>query len=60
MSSNFLSLNPSRTEFLLVGLPRQLSKLSNPIIHLPNNVSLSPVHSTPNVGVIFDSNFTFF
>ena len=35
MSSNFLSLNPSKTEFLLVGLPQQLSELSNPIIHLP-------------------------
>jgi hypothetical protein len=43
------SLNPSKTEFLLVGLPRQLSKLSNPIIHLLNNVTLSPVHSAPNV-----------
>jgi hypothetical protein len=59
MSSNFLSLNPSQTEFLLVSLPRQLSKLSNPIIHLPNNVTLSAVHSAPNLGVIFDSNLTF-
>jgi hypothetical protein len=59
MSSNFLSLNPSKTEFLLVGLPQQLSKLSNPIIHLPNNVTLSPVHSARNLGVIFDSNLTF-
>ena len=38
VSSNFLSLNPSNIEFLnFVGLPQQLSKLSNPIIHLPNN-----------------------
>ena len=59
LSSNFLSLNPSKIEFLLVGLPQQLSKLSNPIIHLPNNVTLSPVHSAPNLGVIFDSNLTF-
>ena len=59
MSSNFLSLNPSKIEFLLVGLPQQLSKLSNPIIHLPNNVTLSPVYSARNLGVIFDSNLTF-
>ena len=59
MSSNFLSLNPSKTEFLLIGLPQQLSKLSNPIIHLPNNVTLSPVNSARNLGVIFDSNLTF-
>ena len=59
MSSNFLSLNPSKTEFLLVGLHQQLSKLSNPIIHLPNNVTLLPVYSARNLGVIFDSNLTF-
>jgi len=45
MSSNFLSHNPSKTEFLIVGLPQQLSKLKNPNIHLPNNVMLSPVDS---------------
>jgi hypothetical protein len=54
MSSNFLSPTPSETEFLLVGLPQQLSKLSNPIIHLPNNVIPSPVNSACNLGVIFD------
>jgi len=35
MSSNFLSLNPSKTEFLIFALPQQLSKLNNPTIHLP-------------------------
>jgi hypothetical protein len=59
MSSNFLSLNPSKTEFLIIGLPQQLSKLSSPIIHLPNNVTLSPVDSARNLGVIFDKNLTF-
>ena len=60
MSSNFLSLNPSNTEFLIIGLPQQLSKLSNPTIHLPNNVILTPVDSARNLGVIFDNNLTFF
>jgi len=46
MSSNFLSLNPSKTEFLIFGLPQQLSKLNNPAIHLPN-VIRSPVDSAP-------------
>ena len=59
MSSNFLSLNPSKTEFLVIGLPKQLEKLNHPTIHLPNNVILSPVHSARNLGVIFDSNLTF-
>jgi len=43
MSSNFLCLNLSKTEFLIFVLPQQLSKLNNPTIHLPNNVILSPV-----------------
>jgi hypothetical protein len=59
MSSNCLSLSPSKTAFLLVGLPQQLSKLSNLIIHLPNNVTPSPVHSTRNLGVITDSSLSF-
>jgi hypothetical protein len=54
----FLS-NPSKTEFLIIGLPQQLSKLNSPVIHLPNNVTLSPVTSARNLGVIFDNNLTF-
>jgi len=59
MSSNFLSLNPSKTEFLFFGLPEQFSKLNNPTIHLPNNVILSPVDSARNLGVIYDNNLSF-
>ena len=59
MSANFLSLNPSKTEFLIFGLPQQLSKLNSPTIHLPNNVTLSPVDCARNLGVIFDKNLTF-
>jgi len=59
MSSNFLSLNPSKTEFLIFGLPQQFSELDNPTIHLPNNVILSPVDSARNPGVIFDKNLSF-
>ena len=58
MSSNFLSLNPSKTEFLVIGLPKQLEKLDQPTIHSPNNVIFSPVDSARNLGVIFDSNLT--
>jgi len=50
MSSNFLSLNPSKTEFLMFDLPQQLFKLNNPTIHLPNNVILSPFDSALNPG----------
>ena len=37
MSSNFLSLNPPKTEFLVIGLPKQLENLNHPTIHLPSN-----------------------
>jgi len=59
MSSNFLSLNPSKTAFLIFCLPQQLSKLNNPTIHLPNNVILLPVDYARNLGVIFDKNLSF-
>src|SRR5664279_991117 len=35
MASNLLTLNPSKTEFLIIGLPRQLSKLQQPHLQLP-------------------------
>jgi len=41
MSSNFLYLNPSKTEFRIFGLRQQLSKLNNHTIHLPNNIRLA-------------------
>ena len=49
MSSNFLSLKPSKTEFLIIGLPQQLSKLRSPTIHLPNDVTLTPVDFARNL-----------
>jgi len=59
MSSNFLSLNPSKAEFFIFGLPQQISIFNNPTIHLPNNVILSHVDSVRNLGVIFDRNLSF-
>src|SRR5664279_3771005 len=55
MSCNLLSLNQSKTEFLLIGLPQQLSKLSNPLLAMPSNVSITPTSTARNLGVIFDS-----
>jgi len=37
----------------------QISKLTNPAIHLSNNVILSPVDYARNLGVIFDENLSF-
>ena len=58
MSSNMLSLNHSKTEFLLIGLPKQLSKIHNPVIQMSPDVSISPVSAARNLGVILDSNLS--
>jgi hypothetical protein len=55
MSSNLLSLNQSKTEFLLIGLPAQLLKISNPSHLMPSNAIITPTSSARNLGVIFDS-----
>jgi hypothetical protein len=57
MSTHFFALNPFKTEFLVISLPQQLSKLNSPTIHLPNNVTLTPVDSARNLGVILDKIF---
>jgi len=56
MSSNFLFLNPAKTEFLIYGLPQQLSKINNPTIYLLNNIIFSYVDSARNLGNIFNKN----
>ena len=55
MSSNLLLLNQSKTEFLLIGLPVQLPKISNPSLLMPTNVKITPTSSAHNLGVIIDS-----
>ena len=59
MTANLLSLNPSKTEFMLIGLPQQISKISNPSLSLPSNHPITPTDSARNLGFIFDSSFTF-
>jgi hypothetical protein len=59
MSVNFLSFNPTKTEFLLIGQLRQLAKLDHPAISLPDNVTLSPAISARNLGIIFDFKLSF-
>ena len=58
MSANLLSLNQSKTEFLLIGLPQQISKISEPTLIVPANVTITLVQSARNLGVIFDSSLT--
>ena len=58
MTANLLTLNSygwtdgsSKTEFLLIGLKQQLSKI--------HNCSLTTTHSARNLGFIFDEQLTF-
>jgi hypothetical protein len=59
MSSNLLSLNPNKTEFLVIGTPQQLSKLSDPKLVLNSDTIIAPVTSARNLGVIFDNHLCF-
>ena len=60
MAPNFLSLNPAKTEFLLIELPAQLSKIHNPTLTISSNTTIQPVSSARNLGsIIFDSNLSF-
>ena len=57
LSSNRLSLNPSKTEFLIVGTNQQRSKLTfNSFNFSGTTVSLS--NSVRNLGVIFESDLS--
>ena len=51
MTANLLTLNFSKTEFLLIGLKKQLDKI--------HNSSLNTTHSARNLGFIFDEHLTF-
>ena len=51
MTANLLTLNSSKTEFLLICLSIQLAKI--------NNSSLTTTHCARNLGFIFDEHLTF-
>jgi len=51
ITANLLTLNSSKTEFLLIGLKQQPSKI--------HDSSLTTTHSARNLGVIFDEHLTF-
>jgi len=51
MTANLLTLNSSKTEFLLIGLKKQLDNI--------HNSTLNTTHSAGNLGFIFDEHLTF-
>src|SRR6218665_2915345 len=64
MSSNHLCINPSKTEFIIIGLPAQIKKIPDPSIHLSDNSSSTSFTSDApvrNLGVTctFDPHLSF-
>src|SRR6218665_4063424 len=61
MTTNLLCLNPSKTEFLIIGLREQLSKLNYSSDLLPQDLTSPELYTSPvrNLRVIFDKNLTF-
>ena len=59
MKSSKRKLNSNKTEFIIIGTKQQRHKLSNhfPVKLLDNDIS--PSDSVRNLGVIFDSDFSF-
>ena len=57
LSSNYLSLNPSKTEFLLIGTDQQRSKIASDLLSFSGS-AISPSDSARNLGVIFDSDLS--
>jgi hypothetical protein len=55
---NKLSVNPSKTEYLLIGTSQQRSKIINSSLFF-RNLDLCPTDSARNLGVIFDSSLNF-
>ena len=59
MFTNKLKFNPDKTEFILIGSPKNRKQL---LPHFPDNIlgnQVSPAQSVRNLGVVFDSIFNF-
>ena len=59
MTSNLLTLNPSKTEFLVIGNQIQLAKLTDPSLLLADGTLIKCVPTARNLGIVFDSHLSF-
>ena len=57
-TSNRLTLNPTKTEFLIIGTRQQRAKLS-PVTLTLSGTELVPVSAARNLGVVFDSELSY-
>ena len=58
LSLNRLTVNPSKTEFLLIGTPQQRSKITNSTLFF-QNTGINPSSHARNLGVEFNSNLSY-
>jgi hypothetical protein len=58
LTSNRLSVNPSKTEYRIIGTHQQRSKLLSSSISF-QGILLTPTDSTRNLGVLFDKDLSF-
>lgn len=56
---NKLSINPSKTEFLVIGTKYQQAKIPNNISVTINNSNINSSKQVKNLGVIYDTELTF-
>ena len=59
MTGSKLKLNPSKTEFLLIGTKLQREKFLNNFLCLLLGQETNPSTSAKNLGVLFDSSLNF-
>ena len=59
MTANLLTFNPSKTEFMLIGLPQQLLKIHSPSLSLPPAQPILPCSFTRNLDFVFGSSLSF-
>ena len=57
LTSNRLSINPSKTEFLIIGTPQQRSRLTATTLTFHGTLH-TPTDSTRNLGFIIDKDFS--
>ena len=58
LTANRLTVNPSKTEYLLIGTPQQRSKVTSSTINF-HGTTLTPSTSARNLGVTFNSDLSF-
>jgi hypothetical protein len=59
MSANLLSLNLSKTEFIIFGNYTHLSKLDNPSLAIDPHTSIQHTNTAKNLGILFDSHLSY-